>query len=229
MADAYKVVEDISIPRALRLLSEDEIEGKTYETVGVNYPEGSFVLEDEITPPLREKAAEDGFDGRLEPITDTGEVEEARRFAERRGRFGVFVPEHETEREALLQAGHDVVSKQDTLELLSAGADEAKEAIEQSREDDFDARPNLTTEEDLPSLAEASREGEVVAGTEERATDDLPDSVQALPSGVIAGQDKEDRETVMETVPRKAKAARSRPQRKAADKADDKKPEGNES
>jgi hypothetical protein len=189
MADAYKVIQATTIPKATERL-EDDLEGNPrYATQGVLYVEDTYVLESDITPTLREKAANGEFEAFLEPVS----LEEAKE-GQRAVQFSTFAPEHEVERVTLSEYGHDVLGRKQILEFNSAGADAAREAQEAAKENDADARPAITeqaTFAEVESLADASREGRTVGAQDdpEYAADVDPetDSIQTMPSGVIGG------------------------------------------
>lgn len=150
--EAYRVLADTSIPKAVDRL-EDGPDGEArYTNTGIAYREGDYVYASEITPDLREGAENGDYDHILEPVS-LEEAQAARNAVE----VGTFIPEHEAEAVILDNYGHRTVPKDQLLELKSAGADAAKEAIESSREDDADQRPNLT-EPSRPSLAEVSND-----------------------------------------------------------------------
>lgn len=111
MAEAYKVKQDVSLPRAVRPLYDDSVARQgmeLYQTEGRSYKVGEYVLAEDITPPLR-KMAEDGeLDHLLEPV----DHDEAAEWLHEQGRYGrvrTFVPEHATEAHALKLGGHEVV------------------------------------------------------------------------------------------------------------------------
>ncbi len=159
MADAYKILQDTSLPRALRE-ADSLVDGtKLYETVGQAYAAGQVVLEEEITPTLREEIAkgESGWDKIVAPISrKDAEAQRAEDVAY--GQYGVFVPEHEAEREIQERYGHDVVDRAVLLDVNSEGADDAKKATKAARKTPGNVRDNLTSPS-TPDLATASREG----------------------------------------------------------------------
>jgi hypothetical protein len=228
--EAYRVLADTSIPKAVDRL-EDGPEGEArYSHTGVAYSEGDYVFASEITPPLRERAENGELDHILEPCS-LDEAQEARAVVE----VGTFIPEHEAEAVILDNYGHRTVPKDQLLELKSAGADAAKEAIEASREDDADQRPNLT-EPDRPSLVEVSndKEGKVdnVPSESEHVDDEvLEASGVEQPPGVPVGKAKAAAEGADVESERKP---RSRPQRSSTRKQEQaaqsarEKQEGNE-
>lgn len=190
--DAYKVLQAVTIPKAVTKL-EDDVDGNPrYSTRGVLYTEGSYVRASDISPPLRERAEKGEFEGTLEPVS-ASELEEVEREIARAGQFSTFAPEHEVERVTLANYGHDVLSRKQILEMNSAGSDAAKDAQEAAKEGGADERPAITeasTFAEVDSLADASREGKVVgAGGREDEPDIDPesDSLQTMPSGVVGG------------------------------------------
>ena len=151
MADnvAYKVLADVSIPKALRVAGE-LVNGETvYETVGMTYDKGSYVLADDMTPPVRKRAQDGELDHLLAPVS----MEEAMEA----GYDAPVVPEHEAERVVFEQAGKTVVPRDEVMKNLSEGAEDAKKAQNEAKKDGADARPGLTAEE-VPAL----NEGEVI-------------------------------------------------------------------
>lgn len=203
--EAYRVKADVSLPRAIREVEELVNGQKLYETVGVSYNEGDVVLAEDITPPLREKAENGGLDHLLEPISRK-EYDEAKE-----GQADIYIPEHEAEREVLKDAGHQVLGRDQVIELASAGADDAKKAQEDAKGDGADERPNLKLPE-VPSLAEVSRgdaEPSYDAAGEAKAEDSALGGGLEKPPGIAVGDDKAALEGG-EPAPRK-----SRPTKKA--------------
>lgn len=198
MAEAYKLKRDASIPRAIREVEELAGGEVLYETEGINYREGDYVLAEEISPPIRERIENGELDSVLEEASKDDALA-ARRAGEQQARFGLFTPEHETEAEALESYGHETISRDVAIEQNAAGADAAKEALEAGKEDGRDKRPNLTSPE-VPSLAEASKEGKTVtpkrgrgkkakaAEKEEKEAASAKDAEQ--PSGAPTGKTK---------------------------------------
>jgi hypothetical protein len=193
MADAYKLKADASFPRALRLVSDDEIEGKQYEVEGRNYGTGSYVLASDLTPRDRERAENGDLDHLLEGVS-LDEAEQGLALVDR----GLFIPEHEAEAVALETYGHEVVPRDQVLELRAEGSDVAASAQEEAKADGADERPGLTAAE-FPSLAEVSRgdadfnvpkDSEHVS--EERLAEAPSSSVRGVeqPPGVQVGADK---------------------------------------
>lgn len=153
MADAYKLKGDASFPSVVRTaVNIDGVE--IDETAGRNYAAGGYVLASNMTQRDRERAENGDLDHLLEPVS-LEEAEEALSLVERQ----LFIPEHEAESVALIEAGHEIVPKDQVLELKSAGAEEARDALEAAKSDGRDERPNLTLAE-FPSLAEVGRDNE---------------------------------------------------------------------
>jgi hypothetical protein len=203
MADAYKLKADASFPRVIR--EATTIHGETVqETEGFNYQTGGYVLAENMTPRDRERAENGDLDHILEPA-DRDEALAAIDAVE----HGTFIPDHEAEAFILEGYGHHVVPRDQVLELKSAGADDAKAALEASRKDGADERPNLTARE-VPSLAEASEEGKsVVPDTpdNEKVDEDTLRGVEQ-PPGLAVGKDKAEAEGAEAESPK-----RQRPQR----------------
>jgi len=169
MADAYKVKADTSFPSALRKV-EEFIDGQeVYETVGVAYSEGDYVLAEALTPRDRERAANGELDHLLEPA-DREEAEAALNPDEK----SVFIAEHGNEAFILQEYGHEVVPREQVLELKSAGADAAREVLEAAKSEGLDERdlPGVYQEEHLSEEAVSGLEqppGVVVGDTKEAA------------------------------------------------------------
>jgi hypothetical protein len=121
MAEAYKVKQDVSLPRAIRPLYDDSVarqDMELYQTEGRSYKVGEYVLAEDITPPLRKMAEEGELDHLLEPV----DYDEASEWLKEQGRYGrvrSFVPEHATEAHALKLGGHEVVESDSGEVLLS--------------------------------------------------------------------------------------------------------------
>lgn len=212
MADAFKITQDTSLPQAIALQSEDEIQGKTYLTVGNSYAAGDYVLASQISPPVLEAIERGEYDSVLEPVSGE-EAEQAAIEAERRGRFRTFIPEHEQEAQILSGYGHDVVPRDQELELRAAGADEAQQAQEESKGDGNDERPNLTAP-DVPSLTEAANNGEPVVPRDSEPVEDVPSDLQDN-IGVLVGDGR-----VEQVAGEQQPARRQRPKPKAEKQAD---------
>ena len=204
MADAYKVKADTSFPRVIREVDNAWGE-KVTETEGQAFAAGDYVFADELSPRDRERAESGDLDHLLEEA-DAEEAEKSRVGSE----TSTFIPDHEAEAYILEQYGHQVVPRDQVLELASAGADAAKEAIQEAHKDGADERPALTARE-VPSLTEAANEGKsVVPDTpkdEQVDEDDLRGVEQ--PPGIAVGKDKAEAEG--------EQPKRSRPTRTAKD------------
>lgn len=192
MADAYKLLADAAFPKALRREGEDLDGNPTYLTEGRNYVAGSYVFSEDLTPSDREKAENGDFDHLLEAASR----EDAESYYDVLVR-GVFIPEHEAEAVALETYGHEVVPRDQALELNAAGAQAAAEAQEAAFADGAGERPNLTRAE-YPALAEVSKgdvenvpaESEPVS--EERLAEAPSSSQRGVerPPGVQVGAEK---------------------------------------
>ena len=133
MADAYKVKQDITIPRAIRPLEELPDGTVTYETEGRNYPAGSYVLADNISPPVRERVENGELDAYLEEASGE-DAEAATALAERAEFYSTFIPEHEVEAYQMAAYGHETVPRNQVLELRAAGAEQAGANLEAAKE-----------------------------------------------------------------------------------------------
>lgn len=160
---AFRTLRDTSFPRALFYIGETANEDPLYETVGVPYAAGSVVLEEDITPPLRERIDSGDFDTLLEEIDRKDALAEIN-VVER----GTFTPEHSVEALALKSAGHRVLDRETVLELRSLGAEDAAAAQDAAKADGADERPNL------PGVPDSDLSADEAEG------------IQVLPSGVMA-------------------------------------------
>jgi hypothetical protein len=157
---AYKVKQDITIPRAV---SEEEHDGETtYTNESVNYGAGDYVLEENISPPVLERVQA----GDLEDFLESADREEAESALRAGEGYGTFIAEHSAEAFILDQYGHTVVPREQVVEAASAGVEDAAKAAEEAKADDADAR-------DLPGLPE-----------EEVDEDQIPDE---RPPGITVG------------------------------------------
>lgn len=181
MADAYKFLTDTSLPRTLRRTVN--IDGVEVEEVsGQIYAAGEYVLASEMTQVDQERAE----NGELDHLMEKASVEEAEE-ARAQAAGGLFIPEHEAERYALLDAGHRVVERDQVLELRSAGAEAAAEAfpeytpeaqiVEQSS---YIEVPALS--EGVPVVPETDDEDKVDEATLEAAGVEMP---PGLPVGNV--------------------------------------------
>lgn len=215
MADAYKLKADASFPKALTT----DGEGNALDTLGVNYAAGEYVLASDLTKVVLERADNGDLDHLLESVS-LDEAQNGQYAVENR----VVIAEHEAERVAFEDAEATVVVPRDqAVELNSAGAEQAKAAIEASKEDGGDERPNLTAAE-VPSLVDVSQGKELAVAPKdsERVDEELLSGVEQ-PPGLPVGPDQAEA-AGGSTEPKR----RERPQRAAAPKAEDKKEEGKE-
>lgn len=183
-AEAYKVLRDTSLARPVRTATT--LEGvQLQETMGQAYAAGDYVFREELTDRDLERVESGELDDYLEAV-DRAEAEEARRAIE----TGLFVPEHEVERYALLDAGHRVVEKDQLLDLRAAGAEAAREYLEESRKGPHDANPLITEQEsfmEAPNLADVSR-GDAEPGDVEHNNEPItPAEVETEVSSSAAG------------------------------------------
>jgi hypothetical protein len=187
MADAYKVLHDTSLPKPIRTATTvDDV--VIEETVGVAYRAGDYVLESELTQATKEAVEEGAYEGTLEDAS--AEDAEAARAAE----VGVFIPEHEAERYALVQQGFRVVEKDQLLDLRAAGADAAKAEMEASREGPNDANPLITESDafvEVSDITTSQNEGQPVLpgeGKQEPVPEEALAGVEQ-PPGLPVGAD----------------------------------------
>ena len=191
MADAYKVKQDITIPRAVRPLEELPDGTVTYETEGRNYPEGSYVLASNISPPVLERVEGGELDDYLEEASGD-EAEAAAALAERAEFFSTFIPEHEVEAYLMASYGHVTVPRNQVLELRSAGADQAATNLDEAKSAGRDVRPALDPEvhpsnPELPPLADVSR-GEAENVPSDGGEVEIPPGLE-FPPGLPVGDD----------------------------------------
>jgi hypothetical protein len=140
MAKVYQAVADVSIPKPVAKLEPDK-EDSDWVTEGVTYPRGALISEDWLTPRDRKRAEA----GELSHVLQESD-HEIPEGAEAVGAFnepeqGVFIPEHEAEATALKIAGHVVVPKEQSMELLSSSAKHAAEYQAAAHEHGADRRP----------------------------------------------------------------------------------------
>jgi hypothetical protein len=181
-AEAYKVKKDISLTRAIREIGERVDGSKLYEQRGVNYPVGSFVLSKNISPPLRERVENGELDDFLEPA-DGDEAKAAISLGELGSYFGTYIPEHEVESYLLREYGHTTVPRDQVLELKSAGAEAAAEALEASREGEpsDEDNPLPKNAEVVPALADVSRGDYEAVVPENSEHVDVPAGIEQPP------------------------------------------------
>lgn len=181
--DAYRLKVDTSLPRAVRQIDE-LIDGEAvYETEGRNYAKGQYVLAENMTPRDRKRAE----DGDLDHLLESASLKEAQAAGD--SELGVFIAEHEAERVALEGYGHEVVPRDQVLELKAAGADDAKKALQAVKDEGTDERPNLTAQE-VPSLAEVSLGGVENVPKDSEHVDEAKLGGVVQPPGVEVGEAK---------------------------------------
>lgn len=185
-AEAYKITQDTSLPKALSLLYEDEIQGKVYATEGRTYNAGDYVLAEDVAPNVRDAIDDGQYDAVLESASASDYEEWVRSLEQSL----VRVPEHAVEHLALVQDGKSVVDRQTAIELRSLGSDDAAKAQEAAKADGADERPNLTFE---GTPDPGSSDDATVGGRVKDADDSYVDAeaaaeaeVQVTPSGVVA-------------------------------------------
>lgn len=160
---AFRTLRDTSFPKANFYIGETANGDEMYETVGISYPVGSVVLEEDISPALRGKIDDGDWETLLVEI-DRAEALAEVHTIER----GTFAPEHSVEALAMKNAGHRVLDRETVIELRSLGSDDAADAMEASKEDGADERPNL------PGIPDSDLSADEAGG------------MQVLPSGVMA-------------------------------------------
>jgi hypothetical protein len=200
MADAYKLKADASFPRVVR--SGQTIQGEQVdETEGVNFPAGSYILASEMTS----RDAERAENGDLDHLLEDASVEEVDQYRTTQS-YGVFIPEHEAEAVILQEYGHEVVPRDQLIELKSQGADAAAEAVEAQKEEVGDDRPNLTAKE-VSSITDTS-ESPVVPKDSEHVSEESLEGVEQ-PPGLLVGNELESAQGGDPSKPKAA--ARKRP------------------
>jgi len=197
MAEAYKVKADVSLPKAIRKADELADGTQVYETEGRTYAAGEYVLASDLTPRDKDRAENGDLDHVLEPA-DVDEAKQA--IADAASAKGLFIPEHEAEREVLVRYGHEVVPRSEVLELKSAGADAARENLEAAKEAGVDERPNLTAPE-VPSLTEGKTV--VSPNAEKVGADAIEEAGVEQPPGHPVGNVLEAAERTEAPAPRK--------------------------
>jgi hypothetical protein len=182
--DAYKLLQDTSLAKPLR--TAVTVEGVTIEeTQGQAYAAGQYVLAEELTEATREQAENGELDSLLEPA-DLDEALAARQAVE----TGLFIPEHEVERYALLEAGHRVVEKDQVLDLRSAGAEPYQDALKESKKGPHDANPAITEQDsfvEVPDIQAAQNDGEAVLPGEGKQDEVSEFDLVTAPSSSDAG------------------------------------------
>lgn len=181
--DAYKVLADTSLARPLR--TSERADGVIIqEKTGQAYAAGQYVFAEELTERDKERAENGDLDHLLEPA-DRKEAEEARTAVS----TGLFIPEHEVERYALLDAGHRIIEKDQVLELRSAGAEAYAEALKASHAGSND-NPLITDQPsfaEVPDITTAVNAGENVVPGEGKQPEVSDYEVANAPSASVAG------------------------------------------
>jgi hypothetical protein len=174
-SDAYKVKQDVSIPRAVRQVDELPDGTKTYETEGRTYAVGDYVLSEDISPPILERVEA----GELDDFLEAASLEDAEAAMRAQAGYGTFAAEHSMEAYILDQYGHTVVPREQMVELAAAGNEASAEAAEEAKADGADER-------DLPGLPEDEVD-------EENLPDERPPGIavgEALAESKGGGSDK---------------------------------------
>jgi len=184
--EAYKITQDTSLPKAINLLYEDEIQGKVYATEGRTYNAGDYVLAEDVAPNVRDAIDDGQYDAVLESASRSDYDEWLTSLEQSL----VRVPEHAVEHLALVQDGKRVVDRETAIELRGLGAEDAGKAQEAAKADGADERPNLTFE---GTPDPGSSDDATVGGRVKDADDSYVDAqeaaeaeVQVTPSGVVA-------------------------------------------
>jgi hypothetical protein len=136
MAKGYRALADVSFPKPIAQISEND-----WATEGVNYPAGSLIPEDHLTPYVRERAESGDLDHILEPVEDD---EFDQNYEIQKGgepTTGVFIAEHEAEAHALRMGGHIVVPRDQAIEAAAAGQEHARRYQEAVKQHGLDERP----------------------------------------------------------------------------------------
>jgi hypothetical protein len=139
MADVryFRVEKDTSIPRAYRAVRDNSGTTYDYETEGIAYDAGSYVASTSIDPRVIERY-DDGDEHLNSLLTEVDENEVEENAAEVRAAAQlVRSPEHTVEAYVLGRdedEPYELLSEEETLELKSAGADEAREIQEATKE-----------------------------------------------------------------------------------------------
>lgn len=213
MADAYKALKDVSVPKALYEIGESVTGEKVYETEGRIYKAGEYVLADDIAPNIRERIES----GDLDDLLEEADLDEAQA-AIAAVAVGVFVPEHSVEHLALVEAGHKVVDRETAIELRSLGAEDYASQAEEAKADGAAERPGLSFEEAPTPGEEDGTVGSRVKDAEDSYVDAETAAalgVEVTPSGVVAGnQYKTEAERAAEA--EESSSPRARPTRRRA-------------
>lgn len=221
MADQtiYKLKSDATVAKALRPIGEPRADGsQAYETQGVLYTQDDYIVSSEIHPDTLARIQDGEMDHLFEEVS--ADEYEAAMEAIEAARFGTFVPEHEVEAEALLDAGHNVVPRAEKLKLRSSGADAAKRGQDVQKADNADARPGLSLDHSgVPPLGQGEDAGSNPVNkfrTSQYVSAEDAGEIQTDPSGIVASM-PEDAEPVEE----KPAPRRAAPSRKSSGKSGD--------
>lgn len=218
MADVYRVKADTTFPKVVRVATS--IDGvPVAETLGESYSTGDFLYGEDLTERDQERLK----NGELDHLLEKGDEKEAEAWFASDGR-STFIPEHEVERYVLLDAGHQVVERDQVLELRSAGADAQRAALEASRESGADQRPQVTEQasfvevsgmnEPEPVLPKDAEE--VPLSVVEQSGVEMPPGLPVGPTlAKAAGADPE--EVDSETEKSAKRASRKRPSSSGSD------------
>lgn len=182
MADAYKLKRDAALPRVVRY-SKAADGSDVEETTGQAYAAGDFVLASDLSSRDRERAE----NGELDHLLEKSSVEEAQKaWAETDS--SVFIPEHEAERYAFLDAGHTIVERDQVLELRSAGSESFAEAFQASGAG-ADPSPQITEQASFQEVSSVNAPEPVLpTNPSERLSDEVVEmSGVEQPPGIPVG------------------------------------------
>lgn len=164
---AYRLKADATFHEPLRVAGERADGSTIYEVLPTSYNAGDVVFPEEMTPVQREAAKNGDLDHLIEGKVSRDEALDERAVGEYNTQFETFVPEHEQEAVALKDAGHEVIGKEAVLEANSAGAEAARDHLEEVKSEGLDERPNLSAPS-TPDLTTAVNEGETVIPQEDK-------------------------------------------------------------
>lgn len=124
---AFRVLQDTSLPKALYEAGEAEDGTVLYESEGRSYDADSYVLASDISPPILQSA----LNGEMDNVLQACPLEEAEEWL-RESSFPTVAPEHSVEQEALSRYGNKVLDRDQITELRAAE--------EQAKSDGSDVR-----------------------------------------------------------------------------------------
>ena len=191
MANRYfKVEKDTSIPRAYRAVRDNSGTVYDYETEGIAYDAGQVVAEADIDPRVVERF--DDGDEHLNSLLSEVSAEEASQYDAdvKAANQNVRLPEHSVEAYVLasdVEENYALLSSQQGLDLASAGAEQAKDALAARKEEIGDT---LTEADDRSAIDFATAKG----GADKEAGENLQ------PAEVVAGEQGVDAPSVPEVV-----------------------------